>query len=187
MKLIYLSSANLKDRLFVKDFIHNFKWTEPTLVLHDAFGGTVKDTHFVTKRLSALLSECLVHNHAFPAAQRDFFYRKDGKLMAAKDKIESLFAHIHLVILGPVVKENGEELLADAQEMVQTAKEVFGVEELTLFTDNPLSPLGNKKIVVDSFDVLQTHLGIYEEEKAALQRAFDLRPACICSPVNYSM
>lgn len=187
MKLIYLSTANLQDRLFIKDFVHNLKTKTPMLILHEAFGGTLRDTTFVTKRISALLSECLVHNHAFSAAQRDFFYQKDGELQVAKEKIDPLFAHIHVVILGPIVKVNGEEMLFDAKKMVLAVKNAYNIEEVILFPDNPLSPLGSKKSSISSEEDLEKLLKLYEEEKAALQRGYEMRTARICTPVNYCM
>lgn len=187
MQLIYLSHENLNDRLFIKDFVHNFKWQEPTLVLHATFGGTVKDTYFVTKRISALLSEALVHNTAFSAAQRDFFYVEDGKMQVAKAKLEKLFSPIPLVILSPIVKKEGVETLADPLEMLTAARAAFEVGEITFFANNPLSMLASKKMRIATPEDLQHALHLYEEESTVLQRAFEFKPARVCSPVNYSM
>lgn len=186
MQLIYLSLANLKDRLFMRDFVHNFKWNTETLILHEPFGNTVADTLFVTKRISSLLSEALVNNSSFSAAQRDFFYIEKGEIKVAANKITALQKTIPLLILGPIVKENGIEILANAQQMVLVAKKTFDIQVVTTFTDNPLSPLAGKKILVENDAIYQQYLAIYEEEKNALSRALAFAPANLCSPHNYS-
>lgn len=186
MNLIYLSEANLRDRLFVKDFVHNFKWQSPTIIVHEAFGGTVQDTYFVTKRLSALLSECMVHNHAFLAGQRRYFYMQEGSLKADRSKIEPLFAHIHVVVFGPVLQSQQTESLLQPTDMLDSLKQVFEVSEVVMFCDNPLSPLGSKKVQINDPAEMDKWTAVYEEEKTAIARAFR-HQARICSPVNYSM
>lgn len=187
MQLIYLSSANLKDRLFMRDFVHNFKWNTRTLLLHEPFGNTIADTLFVSKRISSLLSEALINNNAFPAAQRDFFYLENGDLKVAVNKIQQLQSTIPLLILGPIIKENGIETLANATEMVHAARKAFSITLITTFTDNPLSPLGTKKIVMADAEMYDKYLSIYEEEKNALERALQFAPASLCSPFNYAL
>lgn len=187
MKLIYLSEANLKDRLTIQNFVFNFKIKEKTLIIHDSFGGTVKDTRFVTKRLSSLLSEAMVYNNSFSADQRDFFYRENGALRLKQASIEKLLNVVPLLVLGPVVKnESGESILADAQEMIEVARKAFQPDELLVFVDNPMSPLGNKKILVETAADIEPFLKVYEEEKPAMERALKLAPARLLAPGNYS-
>ncbi len=186
MQLIYLSSANLKDRLFMRDFVFNFKWNTRTLVLHEPFGNTLADTLFVTKRISSLLSEALVNNSAFSAAQRDFFYLENAEIKVATSKINDLQKAIPLLILGPILKENGKEILANAIDMVHAAKKAFDIQVVTTFTDNPLSPLAAKKALIENAESVQKYISIYEEEKEALARALAFAPARLCSPQNYS-
>ena len=78
MKLIFLSQANLKDKTFIYDLVNAFSSTEPTILLHDHFGAHIEDTRFVTKRLSALLSEANVVNSAFSGDQRTILKKLDG-------------------------------------------------------------------------------------------------------------
>ncbi len=187
MNLIYLSYANLKDRLFVRDFVSSFKFSTPTLVFHDKFGDTSEDAIFVTKRISALLSECLVHNHAFSASQRDFFFWEDGILKANSLKIQKLLSPIPVLILSPVVKQDGKETLTEALDMVLVAKSIFDIPHITVFTDNALSPLASGKNIVRNQEDMEALLKLYEEERESIHRAFLLRPSKICGVRNYSL
>lgn len=187
MKLLYLSEANLRDRLFVKDLVHNFKLEEKAILIHDTFGQTVKDTRFVTKRLSALFSETMVYNNAFSADQRNFFTQStDGLMELNVPLIEKLLPPIQLLLIGPVMKIEGSPQLADPIAMLQAARHTLDISETILFVDNPMSPLGAKNLVLDSEEELQKYLGIYEEEKTALELAFRLRPAKLSSPTKFA-
>lgn len=188
MKLIYVSEANLRDRLFVKDLVFNYKSDEKALLIHAAFGGTVADTRFVTKRLSALFSEAMVYNNAFPAGQRDFFKESSaGVFTVETDRIETLLAPIQMIIFSPIMTtSSGGDGLVDPFLLLQAARYAFGIEEILVFPDNPMSPLASQKPLIAATDDLEKWVGIYEEEQAALQRALTLRPARLVSPQNYS-
>jgi hypothetical protein len=187
MKLIYLAEANLKDRLTIQNFVFNFKIKEKTLLIHDSFGGTVKDTRFVTKRISSLLSEAMVYNNAFSADQRDLFFMENGELKLKKASIEKLLNVVPLLVLGPVIKnEAGEPVLADGQEMIEVARQAFQPDELLVFVDNPMSPLGSKRALIEAEADIEPFLKVYEEEKSAMERALKLAPARLVAPGNYS-
>jgi hypothetical protein len=187
MKLLYLTEANLRDRLFVKDLVANYKLTEKALLIHDTFGGTVKDTRFVTKRLSALLSEFMVFNNAFSADQRNFFTQSSGGLMELNlDLIHKIIQPIQLLLIGPVIKVNGTAQLADPIAMVQAARNALDISETIVFTSNPMSPLGAKNAVIDKSEDVEKWLASYEEERASLELAHRLRPARLSSPMNYA-
>ncbi len=187
MKLIYLSEANLKDRLSIQNFVFNFRLKEKAILIHACFGGTVQDTRFVTKRLSSLLSEAMVYNNAFSADQRNYFYLEGGEMKVKKAALEKLLQSIQLLVIGPVIQnEAGEAVLADPMRMLETIRAAFQPEELLLFVDNPMSPLGAKKAHVESEADIAPFLKVYEEEKPALARALRLAPARLASPSNYS-
>lgn len=186
MKLIYLSQENLNDRLFIKDFVHNFKLSGNTLLIHEPFNKSVKDSRFVTKRLSALLSETMVYNNAFSADQRNFFYYEDDQLRANISLMEELFQTVQLLILSPVVRRKDNLELLAPTDMIQTMRKQTEVDIVLTFTDNPLSPLASKGPVIEKEEDVEHWKKLYDEEQAALLRAFDLRPAKIVSPTNYS-
>lgn len=186
MKLLFLTETNLRDRLFIKDLVHNSDSLEKGILIHEAFGGSVPDTRFVTKRLSALFSEAMVYNNGFSADQRDLFHRVEGKLHLNEPLVHALLNPIQLLIIGPVMKEDGLPTLADPLEMIALARQQLAITEVVVFTGNPLSPLANKKPLVDTSKDRDHWLGIYEEETPAIHLAHRLRPARLASPVNYA-
>ena len=186
MNLLYLSNANLNERLFIQNLVNNYKWKTPTILLHDTFGGTVRDTLMVSKRLSALFSECMVHNNVFAASQREMIAQKEGKLFVAKNKIEGLLGMIPFLILSPILKVEGEEKLGNPLEMLMALREIFEIEEVSFFTANAMSPLGNKRKCVMTEEEMTELLKIYEEESEVISLAYHFRPARICSGRNYS-
>ncbi|TAE60244.1 MAG: hypothetical protein EAZ89_01720 [Bacteroidetes bacterium] len=187
MKLLYLTSANLADRLFIKDLVFNFKFQEKALLLH-APAVDLSGTRFTTKRLSSLFSEAMVYNNAFQAEQRDLFsVGENGLMQVHTTLIHSLLNISQLLLVGPVIRQGGETVIADPLHMVQAARAALEISELILFPANPLSPLGRKKEPLDSSADLDRLLSLYEEESQALQLAHTLRPARIASPVNYAL
>ncbi|MEO0896183.1 MAG: hypothetical protein AAFY71_07295 [Bacteroidota bacterium] len=185
MKLIYLSEANLRDRLLVRDLVFKYKSQEKAIVLHEPFGGTVRDTRFVTKRLSSLFSEAMVYNNYFTVDQRGICKRDEsGKLIFNKERVEQVLAPIQMIVLGPVIKENGEDKLLDGEELLNVVRDSMDFSELLLFPINPLSPIGNKKVMVEGEKEYNDLFSLFEEEKETLDRALRLRPARIVAP-NY--
>ncbi|WNJ21436.1 hypothetical protein [Pontibacter sp. G13] len=187
MKLLFLSEVNLRDQLFVKDLVHNFKFEDKVLLLHDTFGGTVRDTRFVTKRLSSLLSECMVYNNAFSADQRDFCKMTPDGLKFHAERIDQQLTHIQMLILGPVIAGENAPQLADPFAMVHAARVQFAPDEVIVFTDNPMSPLAQKKEIIQSQSDVDRLLPAFEEEKHSLELALEFCPATLASPVNYAM
>jgi hypothetical protein len=186
INLLHLSESNLRDRLTVQNFVHNYKLKDKGLLILDSFGDTLKDTRFVARRLSSLLSEAMVYNMSFTADQRDFFYEEGGKICADRDKISKLLETVQLLVMAPVIKgADGQAKLVDPAGLIEAAREAFGVEELRVFIDNPMSPLGNKQIPVTSEADIAPHLKVYEEERPALERALKLQPTLLCGSANY--
>ncbi|MEO1450386.1 MAG: hypothetical protein AAFV07_12715 [Bacteroidota bacterium] len=187
MRLIYLSEANLRDRLFVRDLVFNYKTQDKALLIHATFGGTVSDTRFVTKRLSALYSEAMVYNNAFPAGQRNIFQSNtEGQLVVDTDRIDSLLQTIQMLIISPIMPDEvGEDKLVDPLQLLQASRYALEADEVLVFPDNPMSPLASQKPLINEAADLQKWQAIYEEEGAALSRAMELRPARMVSPQNY--
>jgi hypothetical protein len=185
MKLLYLSRTNLTDRLFVQDFVHNFKFEDKALLLHQP-AETVPDTQFATKRLSALLSENMVYNHVFSAHLRNFFYKSGGQMQVNSGLIQQLLEPVQLLLLSPVIHIDGRIQLADPVEMMIAARKALDVDEAFVFTGNPLSPLAAKKALINDREDFDKWVKIYEEERGSLELAHTLRPAVLASPVNYA-
>ncbi|MCI4666918.1 MAG: hypothetical protein MRZ79_02075 [Bacteroidia bacterium] len=183
MKLIYLSEANLQDRLLIRDLVFNLKIKEKALLVHSSFNGTLRDTRFVTKRLSSLFSEAMVYNNAFSGDQRNFCFRDEkGVLRVDKDRLERLIAPIQLIILGPLIMEDGKAVLLESEELLAAIRSEMEISELFLFPDNPLSPLGPKAAVIEDEEGYNALAKVFEEEEDSLKRALKHRPARIILP-----
>ncbi|MEL6674166.1 MAG: hypothetical protein AAFR61_18315 [Bacteroidota bacterium] len=186
VKLLFVREENLRDRLFVKDLVHNFSFKEKALMILDTFGASIPDVKFVTRRLSALFSEAMVYNNAFTADQRGIFRLREGKLDLNRKLVDDLFHPIQLLIIGPVLTKGEEKILADPLDLLQLARIKFEVDEILLFPNNPLSPLAQKTPLIGSPEDHDRWMKLYEEEEAVLNLAYQLRPARIVSPMNYS-
>ena len=188
VKLLYLSEQNLRDRFFIQDFVFNYKFKEETLLFHAPFGETLRETRFVTKRLSSLLSEAMVYNNFLMGDQRDCFaMQEDGSLQINEAPIRELLYTAKLLLIGPIVKQNGAASMGDPLQMLQLARETFDAEETFLFPTKSKSPLAAKKPTIEDRAEVDRLLTIYEEESDTLELAYQLRPVRLASPVNYSM
>lgn len=185
MKLIYLRETNLKDRVLVRDIIINFKLSDKVLLIHDTFGSSVEDTKFVTKRLSSLFSESMIYNNAFLAEQRGFFVKNGEKLSINSDLIHHLLQTVQLLIIGPVIKDDGTSVLGSAMDMIHTAIQELNIEEVILFPDHPRSPLVAQKVKVENQDIKEKLLKLYDEEQETIEMGH-LLEATIASPMNYA-
>ena len=144
-------------------------------------------TKMMTKRISSLLSDAMTYNRAFTGDQRGLIRESARGIEVQKSQLEPLLDHVQTLILGPLSKQEGGAGLTDPQQLIQVLRDLYQVEEIICFSDNPLSPLVTKKPVITSQDQVDQYLVAYEEERAALDRALSLRPARLCSPVNFAM
>lgn len=186
MKLIFVSEANLRSKDFIINLVHNFNFNDRYILLHEAFGGTVKDTRFVTKRLSSLLSESMVVNNAFSGDQREILKLEGDQLHFRKDYVLGLMTTLHMLILNPITKTADGPAFQPSENIIQLIRSELDIEEVLVFPDNEKSPLGVDRILLDSPDDFNRLVGVYEEEADALNRALRLRPATIVTPVNYA-
>ncbi len=184
-KLLYLSEENLRDRLFVKDIVHNFPQSEKILLLHEAFGEKVADTRFVTKRLSSYFSEQMVYNNAFSADQRNLISANSGGFQLNKELIYQLMEHIQLLILNPIISSENGPKLGSAQLIANFLRTQLTIEKLILFPENPLSPLATKQPTIMTEQDFAYWKPLYEEEEKTLRKALHLAPAQIVSPSTY--
>lgn len=185
VKLIFLSEANLNDRMFVRDFVHNFKFQQ-SITIHSPSENLLK-TRMLTKRLSSLLSDTVTYNRAFSGDQRGLVKEINGKFAVDKAKVAPLLEHVQTLIIGPIALKEGTASIIDPMQLVLYLRELYDIEEIITFSDNPLSPLVINKPLITSQEDVEKWLVAYEEEKDALNRALQLSPARLSSPVNYAL
>lgn len=171
--------------MFVRDFVHNFKF-QRSITIHEPMEDQLK-TKMMTKRISSLLSDAMTYNRAFTGDQRGLVTETAQGVDIRKEQLEPLLDHVQTLIIGPLMKQESGVVIADPMKMILYLRELYQVEEIVCFSDNPLSPLVTKKPVISSQEQVDQYLIAYEEERAALDRALSLRPAKLCSPVNFAM
>ena len=187
VKLLFVSETNLRDQFFIRDFVHNFKFEEKALLVHAPFGSTERDTRFVTRRFSSLLSEAMVYNSAFMARQRNLVQRgPTGHYRVDTARILALLAPVQVLIIGPEIVGDYGPHLDPGPGIVDALRRAFGVEEVLLFSDHSRSPLAQSRPLVQAAADIEPLLKVYEEEAPVLNLAVQLAPARIVSPVNYA-
>ena len=184
MKLIFLSHSNLRDRNFVTDLVHHFKTQEKVLLLHDHYGN-VSDTRFVSKRLSALLSEAMVVNNVLSGDQRNIITVENEEISIRGDFLSGLLETVQLIILNPIAKSGDKIFLPNPEKVLRAIRETLSTEETIFFPDNTLSPMTQSKSTIESKEEYDRLIGVYEEEKPTLDRALAFAPAAIASPSNF--
>lgn len=184
IKLVFLSEPNLTDRVFLRDFVHNYKF-QRSIIIHEPTAD-VPLTRMATKRLSALLSETMTYNRAFAGDQRRLLTRQDDRILIDRARIESLLDQVQALIIGPIADSPEGPVLLNAEHLVLGLRETFGLPEIVAFPNNPLSPLVATPKHIESAADAEAHLQAYEEEREALQRAVRLRPVRFASPVNFA-
>lgn len=183
MKLLYLTQDNLRNAPFIKDLIFHHKLEEPSLILHDHFG-SIQDTRFVTKRLSALMSEDMIVNNAFSGDQRKILSLKDGQLHFRKELVMEAYTTISLFILNPIVASDGGPQVHSPLETLQLLRREFAIEEVLLFPRNSLSPIAAGREVIREPEDVERLLHLYDEETELLEMARALAPAVLAAPKN---
>ncbi len=168
----------------MRDFVHNFKF-QRSITVH-APVADVLQTRMTTKRVSALLSEASTFNRAFTGDQRGLVQEKNGELTLDRARLEPLLDHVQTLVLGPLLLRDGQPGLADPMALLTALRHWLELESVILFTDNPLSPLAAKKPVISQPEDRDRWLNVYDEERESIDRAWLLRPAQLCSPVNFA-
>lgn len=186
MKFLYLREENLKEKLFIQDLVHNFPSDEPVLVLHAHFGEKAEDTRFVTKRISALLSEQMIYNQAFSGDQRGLLSAENGLVNVREALVHELFSMARVLLLNPIADSpNGPEEL-DPLLVANVLQAAFSPVETILFPRNSKSPLAASKERVTGRADYERLLSLYEEEAAVLEAAERLAPVTLSGPVTFA-
>jgi hypothetical protein len=186
MNLLFLSQANLRDTFFMKSLAAGWKLKGPTILLHDHFGSNPADTRFVTKRISAMLSENMIVNNAFSGEQRGILTLSPEGLTLNEPILRKAFATVALFITNPLASEGEGIAAVSSTDVLRLLHRTFAPEQVFLFPANQKSPLASSRTSISSEADLHRLLVLYEEESEVLHHAFSVAPATIASPTNFS-
>lgn len=186
MKLVFLSHENLQNSLFIKDLAFNYQLNEGSILVHEPFGKTIADTRFVTKRLSALMSEAMVVNNYFSGDQKQILTVEQGEVKLNTEFLKTHLALIPVVLLNTVAATAEGPQIVDPFEVMDLLKAQFEVSETFVFTRNARSPLASQKSQISEAAEVERLEKIYDEERTALRNALRLSPATLVSPLNFN-
>lgn len=184
MIIYLLTSENLRSNDFIKDFCFYFKPKGKSILLHGVFGSP-NDTRFVSKRLSAYLSEELIVNSILNGDQRQLLRATPGGVQVRKELITAAHAQVDLVVLNCLAEGHSGATALDPEAVLKGLRELYGVEPVTIFPVNPRSPLGQQVLQVEVGADLAKLKEAYEEEAATIDLALRIAPAVLLNPAAF--
>jgi hypothetical protein len=180
MILYFLSEDNLRNQAFIKDLVYHFRPAPGSILLHAPFG-SVEDTRFVSKRISAYLSEELVVNSILHGDQRKLIQLVDGQPVVRRDLIDASFQQCALLVMNALSADGP----VDVQALIGALRATYDISELVLFPASPKSALGAGRPQVQAPGDHSRLIAVYEEEAPVLDRALALAPATIANPATF--
>lgn len=194
--LLFLPAEALKDRLFVRDFFSNFaQLRTKTLLIHGGLPNEIEPTWFLTKKISAYLSENMVNNLPFSGNTRNLLQKLSNTDSTAHyfqlriDLLQDLWQTTDCIVINTVVTNsqlenqvewtNAENTLIDVQEQLKPNKTL-------IFIPRVRSPLGGVKAVrISSREDAEQNLNAFPEDASSIELAYQLRPAFLVSAKSF--
>ena len=178
MHIIFLSQQNVQDDIFLKDLSRNYSYNTSVLLVHDSPYTSAEDTSFLTKRISAHLSESMIANIPISGHQRNIF--QDGQLRI--ELLQSWWKLSNTIVLNTLLPDGNKW---NAIELLQKIRQGLPNSALDIFTRNPLSPLGSSGAEIQSPEQIHSWLEVYPEEKEVLELSLSILPVRIRIPKQY--
>jgi hypothetical protein len=178
------------DRLFLKSFYDNFQqWQKPAIVLHDYLQPSPENVKFVSKRISAQLSENLITNIPISCGTKNaMFVGENQELNLNESIIKKFLETVSVIILNPVISNQAEEKLIEPLQILEVWRKRNPLMPFIFFPKNSLTPLARSKISFsanENRDKLEELLIIYPEEKNVLELSFRFAPSFLASCSNF--
>lgn len=184
MKLLFLSADNLRNGPFIKDLVYNYKDLGKSIILHDHFG-SIADTRFVTKRISALMSEEMITNNAFSGDQRNIFVQDADAVQVRGALLRQALDAVDLLVLNALTLQDGTTGTLDTLQVLTALRHEFELDEVYLFPKNSRSPLVAQRRLLSDAGQIAEWRAVYEEESAVLDFAQHLLPVVLAAPGNF--
>jgi hypothetical protein len=184
MKLLFLSADNLRNGPLIKDLVYNYKNLGKSLILHDHFG-SVSDTRFVTKRLSALMSEEMIVNNAFSGDQRSILSLVDGHVKVRAEFLKHALDTVELLLLNPLGLQGDLIAQLDPAQVLAQLRHDLDITDIYIFPKNVRSPLVAMRRHFAMAQDIAPLRDAYEEESAVLDFAEKMLPVVLAAPGNF--
>ncbi len=184
MKLFFLSADNLRNGPLIKDLVYNYKKLGKSIILHDHFG-SVADTRFVTKRISALMSEEMIVNNAFSGDQRSILSLVDGHVLVRVEFLKEALHNVDLIILNPLGLQGDTITQLDPAQVLAQLRRDLDITDIYIFPKNVRSPLVAQRRYFATTQDIAPLRDAYEEESTVLDFAEKMLPVVLAAPGNF--
>lgn len=183
INILFIQENSLKDDYFLKHLADNLvKIQNKFLIVHEPVHQNKVETWFYTKRVSAKLSESMVGNLPFSAEHKSIFKFNNHQIEANQEIFYKNFQLLNVLVLNGVFHDR----IINIQEIYTHLKKILEIQNIFLFTQNPLSPLAsNEPLLLHSNDNLIYYQNIFPEETKTFEFAKDFMPIYLVNPQSF--
>ncbi len=183
INVLLIQENSAKDDYFLKNLAENLVLlNNKFLIIHQPINDNKVESWFYTKRISAKLSESMVGNLPFSADHKSIFKQLDNQLVANKNLFYKNFQLLNVLVLNSIFQNH----IINIQDLIQSLKSFFEIQNIILFTQNPMSPLAaTDPISLQSNDNLNYYQNIYPEEFKTFEFAKDFLPIHLANPQSF--
>lgn len=176
--LLFIPDQAARDRLFMRSLVTRFKSIGgKSLLLHHTGGETPEVSFYVSKRISALLSEEMVTNTALAGYHRNLV-RLEPEPALRLDLLYQLWANVDVVVLSTTLATaSGQPGVGSPHAILGLMRHALNPSQVLLFPQNPSSALAMEPRTVSTAEEADQLLGLFPEEAETLGLARMLRPA----------
>ncbi len=183
INLLILQENTVKDDYFLKNLADNLvNRKNKFLILHEPLQNNKVETWFYTKRISAKLSESMVANVPFSAEHKSLFRFINDEFHANQELFHKNFQMLNTIVINGVFNNQ----IIDINILIDSIKKIMEIDNMILFTLNPLSPLAAiNPIKLETKEELEKYKKIYPEEQKTLDIAGSFLPIFISNPQSF--
>lgn len=184
--LLFLPEQAARDRLFLRDLFATIpKLKGDVFLAHETGAERVEVNRYVSKRISANLSEAMDPNLWFSGDQRNLVAgNTPDELFLDAEKLSNLAAGVHTVICSCTAIVKGTPQAVEPAAFLAAVKDALRPREITLFTNNPQSALNTEARLIETTEGIAPLRTAFPEEEKILQIAGALSPASINTPAR---
>jgi hypothetical protein len=155
-------------------------------LVHGPHPGGFEPTAFVTKRISATLSEGMVTNIALNGFQKNLFSLSPEGVVPRTDLFWSLLENLDCIVTNTCLLSDGVAVFEKPEAVLRSAVVALDPERVLLFPLNPNSALVAEKRKVTTPEESEKLALAFSEEAATLELAARLTPCELVGMQNFT-
>jgi hypothetical protein len=184
--LLYLTEHSLNDRLFMREFFAKMtQMPGKTLLVHGTSLTDIAQIRFLSKRVSAHLSESMVSNSPISGDQRKFIKVGGQKVTVRASLLHDLFAVVDCIVLNTVATNGFESVIIPTEQLLVGLRETIPFDYCITFPLHSSSALGAPPKLLSNEAERQQLLAAYDEESTAIETAYLMKPCFLALPKNF--